>query len=158
MLYECRTPTKQLTFRTEFADKGIVEESIDPSIARELQPLIQECLSAEDGQPVVVFCMRKQDVYDGCRNYCQSKGYDLTDAPLLAGLSADTSEAELLSATLPHRVAIHCADLIEEDRLRVEEAIKIGEVDLVFATSTLAAGVNFPLGTVIFFLVETMES
>ena len=151
LLYECRTPTKQLTFRTEFADKGIVEESIDPSIARELQPLIQECLSAEDGQPVVVFCMRKQDVYDGCRKYCQSKGYDLTDAPLLAGLSADTSEAELLSATLPHRVAIHCADLIEEDRLRVEEAIKNGEVDLVFATSTLAAGVNFPLGTVIFF-------
>lgn len=151
LLYECRTPSKRLTFQTDSPERGILDEPIGPGMATEVQPLIQECLSADDGKPVVVFCMRKQDVYDGCQSYCRSKGYDLTDAPLLDGLSLDTSEAELLSTILPHRVAIHCADLIENDRLRVEEAIKNGEVDLVFATSTLAAGVNFPLGTVIFF-------
>jgi helicase len=51
---------------------------------------------------------------------------------------------------MPHRVAFHCADLVEEDRLMVEAALANHDVDLVFATSTLAAGVNFPLGTAIF--------
>lgn len=151
LLYECRTPTRRLTFHTETPDEGIREQPRQPGMTAELQALIRECMDADGGKPIVIFCMRKQDVYDGCRIYCRSRGYDLTGAPLLAGLTADTPEAELLSATMPHRVAIHCADLVEDDRLRVEEAIKNGEVDLVFATSTLAAGVNFPLGTVIFY-------
>ena len=151
LLYECRTISKRITLRTEYSHEGIHEEALTPGSATDIQPLIEECLALGTGLPIVVFCMRKQDVYDGCRNYCQSKGYDLTGAPLLSGLSADTPEAELLSAAIPRRVAIHCADLIEEDRLRVEQAIQDGEIDLVFATSTLAAGVNFPLGTVIFY-------
>ena len=150
LMYECRTPSRQLSFRTKTPNESIREEPIKPGMATELQALIHECVDADGGKPIIVFCMRKQDVYDGCRAYCQSKGFDIQDAPLLAGLSTDTPEAELLSATIPNRVAIHCADLVEEDRLRVEEGIKNAEVDLVFATSTLAAGVNFPLGTVIF--------
>ena len=151
LLYECRTPSRRLAFHTGTPEEGIREEPRKPGVATELQALIRECVDADGGKPIVVFCMRKQDVYDGCRAYCQSKGIDIRGAPLLAGLSPDTPEAELLSATMPHRVAIHCADLMEEDRLRIEEAIKNREVDLVFATSTLAAGVNFPLGTVIFY-------
>lgn len=151
LLYECRTDARRLSFHTETANGAIREEPLAPGVATDLQPLIRECLRADGAKPIIVFCMRKQDVYDGCRDFCESNGYDLSNAPLLAGLSADTPEADLLSATIPHRVAIHCADLIEDDRLRVEEAIKGGEVDLVFATSTLAAGVNFPLGTVIFY-------
>ena len=102
--------------------------------------------------------MRKQDVYDGCREYCQSKGFILDGAPLFGGLSVDTPEAELLSATIPHRIAIHCADLVEQDRLRVEQALQNREVDVVFATSTLAAGVNFPIGTVVFYKWERWNS
>ena len=151
LLYECRTGSRRLTFHTETANGEIRDEALEPGMASDLQPLIRECLRDEGATPIVVFCMRKQDVYDGCRDFCQSQGYDLTNAPLLAGLSGDTPEADLLSATIPNRVAIHCADLIEDDRLRVEEAIEGGEVDLVLATSTLAAGVNFPLGTVIFY-------
>ncbi|WP_150001373.1 helicase-related protein, partial [Iodidimonas gelatinilytica] len=154
LLYECRTPTKRLTFHTEMPDQGISEEPHQPDTATELQALIHECMDANGGKLIVVFCMRKQDIYDGCTNYCLSKGYNLENAPLLEGLSQGTTEAEFLSATMPHRVAIHCADLVEEDRLKVEEAIKNGDVDLVFATSTLAAGVNFPLGTAIFYSWE----
>ena len=149
--YECRTPTTRFTFHTGTPDEGIGNEPVESGMATELQALIRECMSGNGGKPVVVFCMRKQDVYDGCRTYCRSKGILLEGAPLLEGLSRDTPEAELLSATMPHGVAIHCADMVEEDRLRVEEALKSHEVDLVFATSTLAAGVNFPLGTVIFY-------
>ena len=151
LLYECRTTNKRITLNTEHLQEGIHEEPLEPGAATDVAALMEECLVAHTGLPIVVFCMRKQDVYDGCRTYCQSKGYDLTGAPLLSGLSADTPEAELLSAAIPRRVAIHCADLVEDDRLRVEDAIQNGEIDLIFATSTLAAGVNFPLGTVIFF-------
>ena len=149
--YECRTPTTRFTFHTGTPDEGIGNELVGPGMATELPALIRECMSRNDGTPVVVFCMRKQDVYNGCQTYCQSKGIRLDGAPLLEGLSRDTPEAALLSATIPHGVAIHCADLVETDRLRVEEALKTHEVNLIFATSTLAAGVNFPLGTAIFY-------
>ena len=154
LLYECRTPSKQLLFHTEMPQRGVSVNPLQPGTATDIQELIRECMNSKKGKPIVVFCMRKQDVYDGCREYCKSKGLILDGAPLFGGLSADTPEAELLSATMPHRVAIHCADLVEEDRLRVEQAIQNCEVDLVFATSTLAAGVNFPIGTVIFYKWE----
>ena len=149
--YECRTPSQRFTFQTETPESGIRVEKVRSGMATDLQPLIRECMSSTDGRPIVVFCMRKADVYEGCQAYCQSKGFLLDGAPLLEGLSVDTAEATLLSATMPNRVAIHCADMLEEDRLRVEEALKSHKVDLVFATSTLATGVNFPLGTVIFY-------
>lgn len=148
--YECRTPSKRLSFRTENPD-DIFEEPLTIGAATELQPLIRELMNTGHGKPIVVFCMRKKDVYTGCRTYCESQGYQLDGVPLLGNLTADTPEAALLSATMPHRVAIHCADLVEEDRLMVEAALANQNVDLVFATSTLAAGVNFPLGTAIFY-------
>ena len=154
LVYECRTPSKQLLFRTEMQQRGVSETPLQSEMAMDILGLIRECMNAEEGKPIVVFCMRKQDVYDGCREYCKSMGLILDGAPLFGGLSADTPEAELLSATMPHRVTIHCADLIEDDRLRVEQAIQNREVDLIFATSTLAAGVNFPIGTVIFYKWE----
>ena len=149
--YECRTPSKRFTFHTETPEEGIRDEAIKPGMATGCQETIHECMSRNTARPIVVFCTRKKDVYKGCQIYCQSKGFPLDGVPLLEGLSADTREAKLLSATMPHRVAIHCADMVEEDRLMVEEALKSHKVDLVFATSTLAAGVNFPLGTVIFY-------
>lgn len=51
---------------------------------------------------------------------------------------------------MAHRVAIHSADLVDEERHVVEQHLLEGKVDVVFATSTLAAGVNFPLGAAIF--------
>ena len=149
--YECRTPSKRLTFRTDARRHGIREEPLPPLTANKLQPLIHECMAADNRKPIVVFCMRKQDVYDGCREYCTSQSINVDNVPPFSTLSNDTPEAALLSATLPHRVAIHCADLLEDDRLLVEDAIRQQNVDLVFSTSTLAAGVNFPLGTVIFY-------
>ncbi len=147
--YECRTPTTRFTFHTGTPGEGIRDERVGPGMATDPHALISECMSGNDGKPVVVFCMSKREMYSGCRTYCQSHDIPLEGAPLLEGLSMDTPEAALLSATMPHGVAIHCADLVEADRLKVEEALKAHEVNLIFATSTLAAGVNVPLGTAI---------
>jgi superfamily II DNA/RNA helicase len=50
---------------------------------------------------------------------------------------------------LPFRIAYHHAGLPPRVRLAVEEAIRNHLIDYVFATTTLAEGVNFPFSTVI---------
>lgn len=148
--FECRTHSRRLVFDTSKPENGIQEKPMSPKLASDVNSLIRERMALKEGRPIVVFCMSKKQVYEGSRNYCAEQGYSLDNAPLLPGLSSDTYEGKLLSAMMPHRVAIHCADLVEEDRLIVEKYIKEQKIDLVFATSTLAAGVNFPLATVIF--------
>ncbi|WP_159931053.1 HTH domain-containing protein [Oceanicoccus sp. KOV_DT_Chl] len=48
------------------------------------------------------------------------------------------------------RVAFHTADLSLDERELVEKGLLDGSFDIVFATPTLAAGVNFPFQTVLF--------
>lgn len=57
---------------------------------------------------------------------------------------------EFLSRTMVKRIAIHNADLTDEERKVVETRLLSKDVDVVFATTTLAAGVNFPLASAIF--------
>lgn len=148
--YECYTPTKRLTFSTERSD-SVVEQPRNEEQPEDVHALIRSCLKSGDRLPIVVFCMRKKDVYDGCRILARYRGVENINAQPLNGISTDTEEGAWLSALLPHRVAMHSADLLEMDRLMVEQKLKDKKIDVVFATSTLAAGVNFPIGTVIFY-------
>jgi superfamily II DNA/RNA helicase len=50
---------------------------------------------------------------------------------------------------LRHRIAYHHAGLPPRVRIAVEEAIRARAIDFVFATTTLAEGVNFPFSTVL---------
>ena len=50
---------------------------------------------------------------------------------------------------LPYRIAYHHAGLPPRVRRATEEAIRRGLVDFVFATTTLAEGVNFPFSSVV---------
>lgn len=68
----------------------------------------------------------------------------------LFGTPPESAAETLLAKYLPHRFAIHNADLLDDERRRVEEGLADGEIDVVFATSTLAAGVNFPLASAVF--------
>src|SRR5262249_34936864 len=54
-----------------------------------------------------------------------------------------------MRALLKHRIAYHHAGLPPRVRIAVEEAIRARMIDFVFATTTLAEGVNFPFSTVI---------
>lgn len=101
--------------------------------------------------PVIVFCMRKQDVYDLASDDLDSRvGKDGPQLPLDFGNLPDTTANSFLAKALAHRIAIHSADLTDEERKIVEDGLINGQVDVVYATSTLAAGVNFPLGAAIF--------
>jgi len=57
---------------------------------------------------------------------------------------------EFLSKTMSKRVAIHNADLTDDERGIVEARLLSKDLDVVFATTTLAAGVNFPLASAVF--------
>ncbi|EHJ47946.1 DEAD/DEAH box helicase domain protein [Solidesulfovibrio carbinoliphilus subsp. oakridgensis] len=54
-----------------------------------------------------------------------------------------------MRSLIKHRIAYHHAGLPPRVRCAVEDAIKIGLIKYVFATTTLAEGVNFPFSSVI---------
>lgn len=101
--------------------------------------------------PVIVFCMKKQDVYDlAAADLDVRVGRNGPQLPLDLGDLPETTANSFLANALSHRIAIHSADLTDEERKVVEDGLLKGEIDVVYATSTLAAGVNFPLGAAIF--------
>lgn len=101
--------------------------------------------------PVIVFCMRKQDIYDLATADLEARiGSNGVQLPLDLGDLPETSANSFLAAALSHRIAIHSADLTDDERKIVEDGLIEGKVDVVYATSTLAAGVNFPLGAAVF--------
>lgn len=101
--------------------------------------------------PIIVFCMRKQDTYDLAEAFVSTyhkgkQGQLSLEFETLPETSANTMLAKILDL----RVASHNADLTDEERGVVERYLSENKLDVVFATSTLAAGVNFPLGAAIF--------
>ncbi|MDL5247126.1 DEAD/DEAH box helicase [Leptospira weilii] len=56
----------------------------------------------------------------------------------------------VLSSVLEKRIALHHAGLSDESKLLIEYLIRQKEINFIFATSTLAEGVNFPVSSVYF--------
>lgn len=152
LLYECWTSDQKITVSTD------TPEQINSGVALphgvKLDPIdILFNLLAQPNPPlpIIVFCMRKQDTYELAEKYLDR---------LLSGKEAqlslafdelpETNAKTFLSKTLEHRIASHNADLTDEERKIVEQHLLDGKLDVVFATTTLAAGVNFPLGAAVF--------
>jgi len=101
--------------------------------------------------PIIVFCMTKKETYTLAQSLVSEY-----KTPLNAQMVLDfdgvpeTLANSMLKEFVQYRVACHSADLIDEEREIIERKILDSEIDVVFATSTLAAGVNFPLGTAFF--------
>lgn len=134
-------------------DSGSVQQKsapagVTPSTLSVLSHLLS---SGTPPTPIIVFCMRKQDIYDlsqACLN--SVVGDDNGQLSLAFDELPETSASTFLARALANRIAIHSSDLTDEERHIVEQHILDKSVDVVFATSTLAAGVNFPLGAAIF--------
>lgn len=56
----------------------------------------------------------------------------------------------VLTTVLKKRIALHHAGLSDETKLLIEHLIREKEIKYIFATSTLAEGVNFPVSAVYF--------
>ncbi|WP_225413620.1 DEAD/DEAH box helicase [Stigmatella hybrida] len=149
--YECRTPTSIRSFRTDQPGVGIQERARAEATPYETPPIIAQLLRQPTQLPAIVFCTSKKRVYEAASAHARTLRLTVSPSqPLLPGLKEATSAARDLSCYIPRGFAFHTADLLEEERHLVEHKISSGDLQLVFATSTLAAGVNFPFKTALF--------
>lgn len=110
-------------------------------------------IKEEDGLPAVVFCVTK----DKAENLTEKAGKKRERRPGCESLVNDLDEVSesdptirILRQTLPKGVAFHNANLVHDERRLIEGAFRKQNLDLLFATPTLSAGVNLPIKTVIF--------
>jgi helicase len=152
-----RNSTREKALRIECRSPGDVRSmTVTPGAVGDLEiearktelatnRIVDELLRKPEAGPVIVFCMKVDDTYNLCADWYRTKVESIT-----LTLSPSLELGDNLRNALTRRCAFHNAELSEGERLFVEEQIAAGKVDVVYATSTLAAGVNFPLGSAVF--------
>jgi len=154
--YECWTHGRMLVARSDLADAVPEQRDLPAGVSLDTISVLQHVLTERKAQiPVIVFCMRKADTYALAQRFVgfrEASAGAVTQGqlPLVFEELPETAANVLLARILQVGVAIHSADLTEPERSIVERMLVERKIDVVFATSTLAAGVNFPLGTAIF--------
>ncbi len=150
--YECWTSSNMAVARSSQPDQ--IQDGLPlpvggaPSTISALTALLQE---NRPPVPIIIFCMTKKAAFDGAERFIDAAHSAKSPQLSLAfNELPETAANEMLSRALGYRVACHTADLTDEERKVVEDHLLEGKLDVVFATSTLAAGVNFPLGAAIF--------
>lgn len=146
----------------DYADKTsiqIVTQRIESSQRGKLLQLIQAVVNAG---PVLVVAKGKgttQTLAKKFKEYLEN--LDLLEmlseeemkSPEIARLDSrlhrEMDKSVVMRSLLKHRIAYHHAGLPPRVRIAVEDAIRAGYIKVVFATTTLAEGVNFPFSTVI---------
>lgn len=116
--------------------------------------IVEWCLQNKLG-PVLVFTMTKPRAVDLARElkWVGKKGAEVKRSKLQGQLRLFSEPSDLLatlSDAFERGVAFHTADLYRAERNVVEQGITDGTLQVVFATPTLASGVNFPIRTVVF--------
>ncbi len=137
---------------TTSAPENLTCEHLPKGISPKAIPLIEYLKQHNPAVlPIIVFCMSKKTVYELAAEHLNSHiNKSGAKAALDLGNIPQTTGCAFLSEALAHRIAIHSTDLTEEEKKIVEEQLIKERIDVVYATSTLAAGVHFPLGTAIF--------
>ena len=95
--------------------------------------------------------MTKNRVEKLAQRWHAVRGQGKDSQPLQTDLFAEsTILSEALAVYMPNEFAMHTADLIEGERALVENALDENKLAVVFATTTLAQGLNYSFKTVIF--------
>lgn len=149
LVYEMRTSEKLISVNTE--NIGSIQEIKNNNVSLDTLEILEELLKEkEPPTPIIVFCMKKADVYSLSEQFIARRKCNPVQLTIDFDNIPTTSVNEFLAISLVKKVAIHSADLLDEEREVVEQQAIDGNVDIIFATSTLAAGVNFPFGAAIF--------
>jgi helicase len=117
----------------------------------DLHGVIRKALEDERG-PVLVFTETRREAQELADEYsqrCQRSADGLAISQQLELFSEPTESSQQLMSHAERRVTFHTADLTPDERTVIEEGFVNASFDVCFATSTLAAGVNFPFRTVI---------
>ena len=146
--YELRVPSSTYIWTTDGSELPL---ETSPAPHRDAIGVLAE-LERDHSQnfPVAVFCMTKGRVETLSKRWGSLRGTSKNTTPLQSDLFEEpTALSEALAVYMPHGFAMHTADLIEGERVLVERALDRDELPVVFATTTLAQGLNYSFKTVI---------
>lgn len=128
------------------------ENVTDPFGNADLHGIIRKTI--QDGLgPVLVFTETRREASELASAHCaqcQRAADGLAISQQLDRFSEPTESSDSLKSHAERLVTFHTADLTPDERSVIESGIAKSRFQVCFATSTLAAGVNFPFRTVIF--------
>jgi DNA polymerase theta len=128
----------------------------DPDI---LIPIVHEVV--QQGSSVLIFCAKKVECENCAKNVARlmviqyepnsQHKIHVARKSILDDLAQTPAGMDpVLALTVPNGVAYHHSGLTTEERFIIEESFRIGVINVICATSTLASGVNLPARRVIF--------
>lgn len=120
--------------------------------AAEVSDVVRQLLDLGRG-PVLVFTESRRETTEYALSFGKSRpkvSEGITMAEQLELFSEPTESSEQLRDHAERRVAFHCADLSPQERQVIEAGFMDSKFEVCFATSTLAAGVNFPFRSIVF--------
>lgn len=119
---------------------------------QEIPDVVKHILQSGLG-PVLVFTESRREAVNYAKEYssiCTRSADGIAIAEQLSLFSEPTESSEQLQENVERNVAFHTADLTPQQRQVIESGFINSKFKVCFATSTLAAGVNFPFKTVVF--------
>lgn len=131
-------------------DIGITTSA--PLNTNDLLRVVKHFLDFDRG-PVLVFTETRRQAADLADDFTRSRPRTSDGIHLAEQLelySEPTESTDKLKRHVESAVAFHTADLSSQERQVLETGFAKSQFDVCFATSTLAAGVNFPFRTIIF--------
>lgn len=117
-----------------------------------LMEVVQNLVASERA-PILVFTESRRQAIQLAGEYSEKRtraADGISIAQQLELFSEPTESSDQLRTIAEKRVAFHTADLSPQERQVIEQGFVDSRFDVCFATSTLAAGVNFPFKTVLF--------
>ena len=161
-VYKVRGTGKKASGTIEYSDGTVlplISSGADRGIGR---GIVQLAANVVNSGPVLVVAKGKRECErlaklmnewisenDLEHNLSDHDAHGETVQRLDARLEREMYPEVTLRTLVAHRIAYHHAGLPPSVRNGLEDAIRKGLVDFVFATTTLAEGVNFPFSTVI---------
>ncbi|RFB73462.1 MULTISPECIES: DEAD/DEAH box helicase [unclassified Herbaspirillum] len=138
--------------RTKFGDDD--GQDVLGGVARtnDINIVVDHLLQLGRG-PILVFTESRREAQDFATTFGRNRprvGVGIALAQQLDLFSEPTEASDQLRENAERRIAFHTADLSPQERQVIEGGFLDGKFEVCFATSTLAAGVNFPFRTIVF--------
>lgn len=114
--------------------------------------VVNQLLDLKKG-PVLVFTESRREATEYALSFASNRpraGEGVLLAEQLDLFSEPTESSQQLQENAERGVAFHSADLSPQERQVIENGFLGSKFEVCFATSTLAAGVNFPFRTIVF--------
>jgi helicase len=138
--------------RTKFGDDSGQDVQGGSTATNDVGAVVDHLLKLGRG-PVLVFTESRREALNFATDFGKGRprvGVGIALAQQLDFFSEPTESSDQLRENAERGVAFHTADLSPQERQVIEGGFTEGKFEVCFATSTLAAGVNFPFRTIVF--------